>query len=50
MVEPVPTPQTVKAELVYPRQLVGVLPVVLYYVNVVGGREEARKGRRLRIP
>ena len=42
--------KTVQSELVYPRQFIWVLPVVLYDIDIVGGREEAAESRGFGVP
>lgn len=45
-----PTSQTAEPELVYLVEGIGVLPIVLNDIDVVGSCEEACEGRGLRIP
>jgi len=44
------TSKTVQPELIDLRQSVGVLPIILNDIDVVGSGEETSKGRRFRIP
>ena len=45
-----PTPQTAEPELIYLIESIGVLPVILDDIDVVGGCEETCEGRGMRIP